>query len=305
MIQQIVGCKAMKKIVVFTGAYYPVPSANGVCLKRILEQINDERYEIHVICHRQDSVEDDNIIDNGIFIHSINLNRYHKLSVALNNSRGKKRFLIKLCLLFMKAINVFRYPLTSKYEVDEYVNKYMEIAGDESNSIAMAVFNPIDAVYALLRLKERARDVLAIGIYFDSLSNEGEVGILPSKIRNKLVYNLEYRLFKHNDLVIQTESHKNHYTQSLYKDLENRFRYIREPLLDSQLNVWNVSDVKKNTFLYAGALSKERRNPKVPFETILKSVPESVINYYGYSDCEEMITNISIENNNRIIKKVK
>lgn len=276
-----------KKIVFLVSFFYPKPTANGVCVKLLGVEFLKRGYDVHVICMNNGKDTTDEVID-GIKIHRINKSLYKICENQRESSNNNvyKKFL-KLVSMSIKLIHYSAYPLTSLSLVRRYIHKFNEIVGT-NNCILVSCFNPLEAVYAGMKIKLRNENVFNVGYYLDSLTNEGEVGIIEAKKRNKKGFRWEQRMFDNSDLILLMENHRRHYSSDEYAPYKPKIRFTEIPFLSKQ---YHDDTVAKDMALYVGMVNTERRNPEYACKVLSYVLKGYSIEFYGRGDCVERLEN--------------
>lgn len=287
----------MEKIVFLVGYYYPKAMANGICVGALATELVKQKHEVHVICLKNGDELQDELI-NGVDVHRIKPSLYRSLELSRNTNSKKCNLILRLCTLFIKLVHIPTYPMTSCTQVNSYVKEASKLI--DKDTVVVSCFNPMEAIVAGMRLKKKHPEIKSIGYYLDSLSNEGDVGILPKKMREKLGLRWEKKLFSVSDCIILMQCHYKHYEKSAYSLYRNKICYADIPLLSIKESI-TKTDSKR--VVYTGMLSVERRNPEYACEVLGQAMSDYLIEFYGRGDCDKILDRFSEKNGGNVINK--
>lgn len=289
---------SMRKILFLVGYYYPKAMANGICVGELAKELKKRQYDVHVICLQNDG---DRLEDNieGVCVHRISPSLYRTIELKRNTDSKKNNSILRLLTLGIKLAHIPFYPITSFTQIKRYIKAAEKIIKNE-NAVVISCFNPMEAIVAGMRLKKKGTHIINIGYYLDSLSNEGDVGIIPKNIREKLGLKWEYKLFNVSDGILLLQSHKRHYCSPKYEMYKNKIRYVDIPLF---LEDRYISRNCSRRIVYTGMLSVERRNPDYACSILKNVYPMYSIEFYGRGDCDYILEKYSAENGGNVINK--
>lgn len=234
----------MRKIIVLTGSYYPVPSAVGECMFNIVNALNKDD-NIIVISNKT------TVKDKGLY--------------KLNNQqiiqfKDKDIDIILSDKKILKFVNrIWRYIkiILSKYTIKKsLVNNYLRELNNikvKKGDILLSSCSPIEAGIAgtIFCKKKQINHTILL---FDRFASGEKIH------RNKLNKNIKFK----NNLKIENYvlSNAKHilYTKSWEKHIKKYFNqfeykttYIEHPLIINNQNFCRKRQINKKTILYAGS----------------------------------------------------
>ena len=291
----------MKNYIFLTDYYLPKPSAVGVCIEAIANELRQKGNKVFVVCF-EDGLTADN--SSGVTVRKVRVPSF----LASVSGKGFKAKINHFESVFCKLIHINQYPLRSKSLVNVIVSEVESIIKSfppNEEIELVAAYNPIETVIAGGMLKSRHPELIAVYYSADSLSNEkGNNGILSASKRELLGKRMESRLFNLYDYVLIMECHKAHYSSEFFESYRNKIINAGFPLIKKNTIASNrIKNDNKIVFTYAGTLYKKLRNPKAACDFLLELLPEinGVAYFLGGGDCEEYLKYYEEASNGRIV----
>lgn len=263
--------KNIKKLLVITGDYWPLPSANGLCLDAILKEL----------------------FKRGYFAHVVSFNKRNELlrfdycdvhNIATNNTYKRSKNILTNIKNFIKIF--LTNPLYKKKDMNAVIDCAKEILNNENISCILCVQRPAASGYVGTTLKKAFPRIPLFLYEMDSLTDNGSNYVGWERIfkyRNK---RLEKKIFKNTDKIFYLKSHDNYYKSKRYARFSSKMYCIDTPLLDKSLFDLSNQVVKKDRelfrFIYSGVLTMECRSPVASIEFIkeLNKVAKAEYSFY-------------------------
>lgn len=298
-----------KKILILTGAYYPNPLANGICVHNIACVLANSGIEVHIICFRKSGESMNEIVEN-IHVHRIRMRLFFKIRFwgeKRNSSKlGKLAINIALLLNKLKKIIYFPlFPLVSITFICRYLFTAISLQKKNSFNLILKVVNPFESGVAGSIFKIKYPDVKNVLYDLDTLTNNEYPKILPVWIYKHQLKFWERFIYKNSDLILNLNCHKTHFQNKNYDCFFSKMDYIDIPLLKTGLNSGNNRNNKDKeviTFLYAGALSKKMRNPismcQIFYE--ISKITNIEVKIFSRGECDEVINRYEKLSNGKI-----
>lgn len=277
-----------------TNFFFPKPMANGVCIYQVAKAACKEDGISYVLCYRREGEKEHEIID-GIDVRRINLPKYHQWSFAETTTTiGKVTKQAGLLAgRLKKAIHVFDYPLRDGAVVRRFVKEACELIDAEKVVRIVCSYTPAEAVKAGQIIKRIRPNIKYIYYSLDTLSNESGAGFLPEKYRRSLGVQREITYFDSADRIILMNCHKAHYNSAVYEKFKNKISYADFPLFCPVYKNECITAKLEKHIVYAGSLYRTIRNPKAILDILSRVLNENYIDFYGYSDCDDIIMHYS------------
>ena len=270
------------KVVFLTNHFYPVPNANGVCIKALADEVVKRNVTPHVICYgRKGDLAFEEI--DGIIIHRLRMPVYMQI---LDNKNGNslfysiKRLFARGCALFQKLLHAAEYPLRDRCLMKQFVNVCSSIISDNDVNIVVSSYTPYEAVKAGTIIKQKYPTVKTVYYSLDTLSNEGGEGVLPVEFRTRSGIQRELSLFTSFDTIVLMRCHEVHYQHPRYKLFEDKIVFVDFPLFKPELSGL-VSYVHSKNVVYAGSLYRLIRNPEPVLDALLPVMTDYTFHFYG------------------------
>lgn len=288
--------RTMGKFVFVTNHYLPNPGATGLCVHTVASCLAERGHDVTTVCF-QEAGRDITEID-GVHIIGVEPPRFLTTETGVDEWKRRLHHFQSLC---SRVTHLKSYPLRSNGLVKKYMAEILKCVGNE-NAVIMASFVPLEAVYAVSRVKEQLRaQVKTVYYSSDTLSNEqGNDGILPQDYRMKCGVQWEKRLFALYDKIMIMECHKEHYFTDIYYEFQDKMELANFPLLRKpssgvgiveDKNKQMTKGKKKLTFVYAGTLYKNLRNPQYLCSVLTHLTARGNIEVFflGGGDCADIM----------------
>lgn len=298
----------MMKILIVLGTYFPNASANGICVRQIVKELELTGIEVTILSNRNKVKDSPDYVD-GTQVYSVKSAWNHRATDKIEKVNNPK--IRKLLSNILKMLNKINYivffstwPLTSPMTTFRYYRKAKKLHKEKKFDGLISVYSPINAVVSGFLMKNKFKDLKFMQYYLDSISG----GIPPAGMNSKWLrergYKWEKILFCRADNIYMMESHKSIYTSEKYLRYKNKIVFVDIPLLrelktdEKHLNITQNKD--EIHLVYTGSLVNHVRNPKYMldiFENI--SLEKKIfVHIYGDGDCEEILTEYKNRQNN-------
>lgn len=279
----------MKQYIFITNQYLPTPGATGMCVHYVASEIAHRGFHVSVICYSNDGKYHEELYNN-VSVYKVPVPFFLR-EISTNRSFLKKIF--RLSAMAAKLVHIKDYPLRSTLLVSRYVKTIKQIMGPSNETTIVASYTPLEAVLAMLKIKNKYKDITAIFYSTDSLSNErGNAGILSLKSRIAKGIKWEKRILSTIDRAIIMECHMSHYFGEQYKSFHKKMVAANFPLLTPQdKSVSHKARDCAKLLVYAGSLYKRLRNPSYLCDVlnrVSQCLPISVV-FMGGGDCDDIM----------------
>lgn len=259
----------MRKIMVILGAYYPNPSANGICVGCIVDQLLQDGYSVFCLCNSQLGAPDKEDIDN-LHIRRIKAKAHKKYNEMVRRSSNKiqKSFyslLRSLSDIFHVVKMTKNFPVASMHHAKKIFKVANSILIENDIDTVIGINMPTDTMYAAYLLKKEHPDIDFIPYSLDPIYGGMSNRFLSEEVINKRNCQFERKMLEACSVFIAQHEHREHF-EKCHAQFADKLRFAGVPLLvnHNDLNLPPKRD--KKVLLYAGALSKETRNPAYIFE---------------------------------------
>ncbi len=257
----------MKKIMIILGAYYPNASANGICVGRVIDELLNRGHEVFCLSNSQINAPEKEDINN-LHIQRITVDNQRKFKELEKNciSIIKKKIYLSLCKItdIIRLIKMTKsFPIASVGHAKRFCRAANDILEKNKIDVIIGVNMPTHTLYAAYLLKKEHPDIKFIPYCLDPIYGGMDNRFLTKKTVDKRNVGFESDMLKACEMFIVQHEHRKHYNE-YHKQYIDKMQFVGVPLLVEH-NVENKQTSKK-ILLYAGALSKETRNPGYIFE---------------------------------------
>lgn len=273
----------MNKILFVLGRYTENISQNGICIKKIKQELENKGLLVQLLCldERIDGSELPKKVTDDIY--AVNKVYYP------GRIKERIRKIGKLLNVPVESIDLVK-KLVNSINILNKKNKYDAI---------IAVVNPPEAAEAVYRYKMQHNEIKCIMYEIDPASNryKNPYSIFEHYIVNKSI-KWERRVYNGFDYIIHMNSHKEHYMNKTYDSYKEKFIYLDIPRFEiinqNSKEVAHIEDGRIR-MLYAGAFYSKLREPYYMIECLERVSKEHKIDvdiFTGESMRQEILKRI-------------
>lgn len=279
------------KILFLLGMYHPRYSANGLCCKNVIDACLSKGWEVSCVVNSADGHTDPYVLD-GATVYpvkpqlAVELHSYcdgHPTSALTPGVRRCAYGLNKLNLLFRSA----KWPYVSPAHCNRVFKKAAALHEKEGFDAVVAVYTPMETLYAGYRLKERYPDITFIPYYLDALSGGTGPLIWSAQKKDKRQRQWEEKINQAANAVISMESARPYHESTPLSHPEKRL-FLDVPMMLPPLRAAKESrQGKPSVALYAGSISYPLRNPIPLLEAFCASCDHHTAELWFAGSCND------------------
>lgn len=288
----------MGKYIFLTGYYLPKPGATGLCIHQLAKETAKRGHDVTTICYFDG---DEKTSFDGVHIIKIPVPSF--LQENMSNLRLSRK-INQIRSVWSKLIHIRDYPLRSSRLVKTYYSSLRNLVIEGENITIVASVNPLEAVIATQLIKEEFPSKVTTHYYCaDTLSNEkGNSGILPVEYRTKHGLKWEKRLFASFDSIIIMECHKKYYFSKEFSEYIPKMKLANFPLFSRIETGTQQTENDIVSFVYAGTLYRELRNPKFLCDLLIETskIEKISVSFLGGGDCDDILAAANERSNGAI-----
>ena len=287
----------MSRILFITGKYLPNPSANGVNVGYIIEELQRRGHNLVCISIRQIEGVPYEVL-NETPIYNIKATKYGELlqlSKEGNLNVWKCIYLWWLTLLRKsKSVLIMRkFPNVEPSQSKTAYRLACKLHEQNAFDCVIGVFRPFSGVAAAICMKRKYPNLLCGAYYLDLISGSTKPLFAPRKLYEKLCYEGEIKAFKELDFILMAKGGESTYSDDKYNSVNSKIRYIDFPVFNTKTGKHSIDyDKTKVNLVYAGTLDKNYRNPTYMLqmmEKVNKQISGIVLHIYGRGNCGSII----------------
>lgn len=277
----------MKKIVFLTSAFYPMPSANGVCVKNVADELMERGFDVSVIC--EGGRHDENVGGiNVIYIKNTISKRLCAYAENRNSvfSRLIYRAFLQARRALLGVVSPVLFPNVSPRRTRAVYKRLEKLYDEDGFDYVIGTFRPYENVEAVNRFKKKHPEVTSEIIYLDLLDGRNPFGKLFQSYFDKLCAKSERRTFGINDAILIPQSSKEKYQNSVYDFAKSKIKFFDFPLfaLKKPMTKKKENNGRINV-VYAGLADGENRSAEY-FLQLVSRVKEKYqtdicVKFYG------------------------
>lgn len=250
----------MSRILLATDSYHFAPTANGICVEEIADELKKQGHDVHVLCfrHGKESYED-NI--NSIKIHRIKMDWVNRLRFLYEKKlSGWKQIVVKDMMIFLNRAEamlfLYWFPMRSFLFCERYKRKIEALQKKYSYDIIVSSYSPFEAAYSIAKMNKKY-NIKKCLYTLDSLTNLKQRFFLSHEYQDKKGWRWEQKIYNQCDLILNLKCHERHYSQSRYDKFRAKMKIVDIPHMipfDIEADQGNLSGY---TMLYAGNFYKD------------------------------------------------
>jgi glycosyltransferase involved in cell wall biosynthesis len=287
----------MKKVLLLSSFYYNAASANGICARVLVHELKKNGCQVYVIGYGSETSKVEPCENQELYTvkHDQHSERFSGKGSGWLFYRKIKSAFSLMKLLFS--------PLYHRETVDEYYKLALDIHKAYGIDMIIAMYFPIELVYAAWKVKKDMPDVSFLIYELDSATDGIQSKNMINQLQRKSYQRWEKKVYKYADQVFIMKSHADH-VRSLYKNtLAHKVAVVDLPILYKRSVPECTKDESCIYFLYTGILDRTYRCPEYMLK-IFESIGDEItwqLEFFSSGNCEEIIRKVASEND-RIIQ---
>lgn len=263
----------MKKTLLMTDFYLPNPSANGLCIKELVNAFIQDGYMVEILCFGIDEPEVE--ILGEIKIHRVKAPLFYRLREYVKKQKkytrywNLERIVRKIKIIFLMPVYPMCFPLFAR----KYKKRALEIIREGHIENVLAQYVPFEAAYAGYKIK--GKNIHKVLYVVDTFTQ----GINEKKYKCFGFFSglWEKRFLKEYDKVLYLENFKKYYQSKEFDSYKDKIEFVGIPFLnveneEGDICEDNIISEGKNEYsiLYSGSWGNDR--DPVPFCQALKNL---------------------------------
>lgn len=247
----------MGKVLLATDSYYYSPTANGICVEAIADQLVAMGKEVHVLCFRhKNDLKEEQI--NGIKVHRIEMDWVNKLRFLYEKElTGMEQSFVKNIMIFLNRLEavffIHWFPMRSPIFCARYKRKMEQLQNKYSFDIIVASYSPFEAAYALTYMDERI-PVKKCLYTLDSFTNLKKRFFMSREYQERKGWKWERKIYSKCDIILNLKCHEKHYNKTRYDVFRTKMKIVDIPHMKEYDFEENLEKEKTLTIMYAGAI---------------------------------------------------
>lgn len=284
-----------KRILFLANRFADSTSANGICVKNVVNDLLEKGHEVFVISDRFDD-EDGDEENESLHIFKIRAAWSKRIMRAINNTSNQLTKRTLLMMFFLKKVaSILTYPDVSPIRSRQLQKMAEELINQYNIEKIVCVYRAYDTIQAGMKIKEKNKKIRLITYHLDIINSPSNTRGVVRKIKQIKGKKAVSKEFKVADRIILPTSAK----QYIQKDNPNVF-FADFPLyLNNPENVDSGITFSKEeiNIVYVGSLDISNRNPLKLFEILKKinSTKEKKIRIHMWGNIEREILQIILK----------
>lgn len=282
----------MSHCVFLLGEYDPLPSANGICVKALVDEMVFRGNKVDVICNGEEY--------RFGYKQDININ----IHTVLREKKTKNQ--IDKCIhKFISIASLLSYPIRNTYQVKQCIQLLKKI--NEINEIDCVIVcqRPFVTTKAGVAFKEIFPDIKLFIYELDSLGNDLFNNIGWRRIFINKCKRMEDHYYSTSNAILHLECNRQLYESESYLKYRGKSFFVDIPLIEEKVYSEQTEfikelplDRKEVNMIYSGVLLKEIREPGYIIK-LVKHLSEDIhciLTFYSRGSCDDELKKESCEN---------
>lgn len=256
------GIEKKKRILFATDSYYNLPTANGICVEALANELNNQGIETHILCFRHGNEKKD--IINGIYIHRIKMDWVNRLRYKYESRKQDTlQVIYKYIMILLNRIEAMIFlqwfPMRSLVFCRRYLKEMKLLQSRYHYDMILASYCPFEAAYAIGKIKKYA-DVKTSVYCLDSFTNLKKRFFMSAEFQDKRAWKWEKEIYNSCDMIFNLKCHEKHYFQSRYDCFKEKMFIVDIPHMIEHKVLENQSTKKHKEsirMVYAGSIRND------------------------------------------------
>lgn len=280
----------MKNILVIVESFVHRPSPNGICMKRVIDELKKQGNNITVLTTKTENGQPAEEIIDGVKVYSFRRSVGEELLLKGMLKRGvsKKiyeniaRFILRVWLV----LSCLRWPQRSLMLSKDYAAKAKQLMKEYDFDIVLSVYMGIDEVAAGVKIKKCYPKAQFIIYTLDDMSGRRYPKLFGTDVCLKSIKKWEKRVFRYADKICIMQSHQNHYQSEEYIPYRSKIKVMDIPLFDIEENTEEIPEktignCRPISIAYTGAAMVDTGNPTYFIDHVLTQLDSCELHLYG------------------------
>lgn len=299
----------MANYLFLVGMYYPRSSANGVCCKNIVNELIKQGHRVTCVVNADINRGKDEYIDGAQVLRVKPRLSYRLQEWSYYHPESRYTLLINKLGSLLNKISLFTmyifWPKISPRCTYRFYKRAQKICSIEQFDAVVAVYTPIETLYAGYLLKRKIPEIKFIPYYLDALAGGWGPSKWSSKKTDRRTRKLERKIDIIADMIISMRSsEKYHTTYPLTEINLNKRIYLDVPTYVENTIHTVKSDNKscQITVIYSGSIHFPDRDPRPLLRHFLKLCEDLdvVLVFIGNNNCPFIFEDYSKKSGGRI-----
>ncbi len=250
----------MKNILFVCGRYFPKASPNSICIKNIIDEMQDKSNNIRILCYR-DGLQDNSAIAQTKVSRGL-------VQSALYRLEDKEGTAARVAYKFFNILQkikqipfIFCWPLSDPLVTIREIRAAEKMYREEKYDTLVAVYMPLSSLITGYVLKRKHPEIRWIAYFLDSLSGGVAPRFMKQETFEKKAIAWEKRLLTNADSIVFMEASRE-YHEDLYccSEIHKSIVYLDLPMLKKMPQ--NEPIEGPVIIVYVGSLTPAVRSPE-------------------------------------------
>ena len=282
-----------KKLLFIVGMYYPRYSANGLCVKNVVDECIEKGYDVTCVSNGFYGDESSLVLDRAK-VYRVKARLYDRVAFRCDmmHNRAFAKTIKAMAKLVLNVKNVICspfWPTNTPMYTSRLYKASVRLHEKEHFDAVICAYTPASCVMAGYRLKATYPNVTFIPYFLDALSAGYGPKFFSKKRTVKKGLKKEDKIFKAADKVVVMQSTREHHFAHNVR-FKKKMIFLDVPMLKKVSDDWETTEKDGNVkLLYVGSLDPKIRDPQIFIDTLMQLDNERVtVELVGNITCKSM-----------------
>ena len=279
------------RVLFLIGSYYPYYSANGLCVKNVIDECVSRGIEVTCIADAVDGYKDESVIDGAkvVRVKPRLILRWQQYVSTINNTKTVMRIdsifrLLNRAKMFLMSS---RWPQVSPLYTRRYSDAAIRLHEIERFDVVVSAYTPIDCLLAGYDLKRQYPEIAFIPYYLDAFAG----GWGPSRWSQEKI---EQRTRRYEEIIDEradaivsmNSSRPYHENNPLSPIIQTKRIYLDVPMMtDPKQERVRQRQAARPYVLYAGCIPFPKRDPRPVLDLMVEVCNRLDIDFILVGEC--------------------
>lgn len=278
-------------IVFFVDSYHNKAGTNGVCVKKVADELVNQGHDVYVFSSFTDFNQPKTEFVDGVKVYRIKKDTMSSFNIFVENVKAKKELWKKISIFYFRLRYCFLlwfWPLKSFFAPSKYYRFSKRMLGDIKPDVIVGTYFHLEELLASLKLKKHFKTATHITYTLDAMAGRESPTIFGTrKISSRSIMKWEKYVLEKTDVFCPMKSHIEHFKKMNYpKNLVKKLSFTDIPLFDLKTEkIEKKTDRKIKKIVYTGYSTRESGSAKYLVE-LMPYLDDVELHLYGVIDDE-------------------
>lgn len=280
------------RVLFLTGAYHPYYSANGLCVKNVVDESVARGMDVTCMVNSAKGLPRDGMLD-GARVYRITPRLFIRWQQYASEHDSKLVKQLDRIARFANKVKMFirsgSWPQVSRGYTNRFFKAACRLHEENPFDVVVAAYTPVDTLLAGYRLKKKYPDLIYVPYYLDALAGGWGPAAWSLEKTEKQTRRLESLVDEAADIVVSMGSSKAYHEENpLSVSLQKKRVYLGVPMMRDLSGEEKCSVARGRPYvLFAGGIPFPRRDPRPLLELMCGACEKLDIDFLIAGECSD------------------